>query len=89
MLALDLKNVAVEFEEGSLKHVGAPTTSATVKLYHLSGVEARAFGDERVKIAAEDGEGNDVEIALAPEDLHGLRADLRELDLDDDWPGFE
>ena len=89
MLTLDLENFVVEFEAGSLKTVGAPDASATVKLYHLDGVEARAFGDERVKVVAEDGEGNAVEMALAPEDLRSLAADLRDLDLDDEWPTVE
>jgi len=89
MLTLDLENFVVELEEGSLKNVGAPNKAATVKLYHLDGVEAREFGDERVKIAAEDRVGNAVEIALAPEDLRSLRADLPDLDLDEEWPAFE
>ncbi len=89
MLTLDLENFTVEFEDGTLKHVGAPDTGATVKLYHAENAEARAFGDDRVKIAAEDGEGNEVEIALGPESLRALRSDLRELDMGEDWPVFE
>lgn len=89
MLALDLENFAVEFDEGTLTTVGAPNKAATVKLYHLDDVEAREFGDERVKLAAEDGDGNQVEVALGPEDLRALRDDLRELQLDEEWPVFE
>ncbi len=89
MLTLDLDNFAVEFEDGTLKHVGAPASAATAKLYHAEDVEAREFGDDRVKIAATDGEGNEVEIALGPETLRALRSDLRELEMGEDWPVFE
>jgi len=89
VLTLDLENFVVEFEDGSLKTVGPPDAGAAVTLYHLEDVEAREFGGERVKIAAEDGEGNAVEVALGPADLRALRADLRNLDLDDEWPAFE
>jgi len=89
MLTLDFENLTLEFEDGTLKHVGAPDTAATAKLYHAETVEARAFGDDRVKVAAEDGEGNQVEIALGPETLRALRADLRELEMGEDWPVFE
>lgn len=67
MLTLDLKDFTVELEGGTVKHVGAPTTSATVKLYHAADAEARAFGDSQVKLAFDDDEGNEVEVALDPE----------------------
>lgn len=89
MLSLELQNFAVEFDDGTLKTVGAPTKAATTKLYDVSSVEARAFGDDRVKIAAEDEEGNQVEIALDRVALRTLRSDLRGLDMGDDWPVFE
>lgn len=89
MLTLDLEHFAVEFEDGTLKHVGAPNTAATVKLYDAADAEARPFGDERVKIAAEDDEGNAVEVALGPEALRALRADLRDLEMGEEWPVFE
>lgn len=89
MLTIDPENVTVEFKDGTLKHVGAPNAAATVKLYHAESVEARPFGDDRVKVAAEDGEGNAVEVSLDPDGLRALRSDLRALDLDEEWPAFD
>jgi hypothetical protein len=67
MLALTLDDFMVEFEEGSVKNVGPTTKGATAKLFHPDAVEARAFGDSQVKLTAEDGEGNEVQIALSPD----------------------
>ena len=69
MLNLDLGKFMFELKEGALKHVGASNRSATVKLYDVEGVEVRTFGDERVKLAFEDDTGNDVEVALFPEEV--------------------
>lgn len=77
MFTLDLDNVILELKEGSVKHVGASNSSATAKLYDVEGVDVRAFGDERVKIAFDDGdEGNGVEVALFPEEARALAARL-------------
>jgi|APHM01.1.fsa_nt_gi hypothetical protein len=84
MLTLDLENFMVEFEDGTLKHVGASDTAATVKLYHADDAEAREFGDDHVKLTAEDGEGNEVTVALGPEALRSLRSDLRALEMGED-----
>lgn len=76
MLTLSLDDFTVELEDGTVKHVGASNTAATVKLYHVEGAEARAFGDSQVKLAFEDGEGNEVEVALDPEAVESLVADV-------------
>lgn len=76
MLTLDLSNFAVEFKDGALKHVGASNTSATAKLYDVTEAEARAFGDERVKLVLADDEGNQVEVALFEAETEQLRSDL-------------
>jgi hypothetical protein len=89
MLTLDLENFAVEFADGTLKTVGAADKAATVKLYDVTDTEARAFGDSLVKLTAEDDEGNAVEVALDQDTLRALRADLRELEMGEDWPVFE
>lgn len=68
MLTLSLDPFAVELKDGSISNIGAANKSATVKLYDLDAVETREFGDERVKLAARDDEGNEVEVALAPDD---------------------
>lgn len=79
MLTIDLDDFMVELEEGTVKHVGAPTTSATAKLYHVEEAEARAFGDSQVKLGFDDGEGNEVEIALDPEQARTIAETLDEL----------
>lgn len=89
MLTLDLENFAVEFDDGTLKTVGAANKAATVKLYDVTETEAREFGDSLVKVAAEDDEGNQVEIALDQDALRTLRSDLRALEMGEDWPVFE
>jgi hypothetical protein len=67
MLTLDLDQFMLELKEGSIKHVGPTNKAATVKLYDVEGLEVREFGDERVKLVFSDDEGNDVEVALFPE----------------------
>jgi hypothetical protein len=68
MLTLDLDGFMVELKEGTVKHVGTSDKCATVKLYDVTEAEAREFGDERVKFALADDEGNEVEVALDPEE---------------------
>jgi hypothetical protein len=68
MLSLDLDRFMFELKDGAVKHVGPSTRSATAKLYDVESVDVRAFGDKRVKLAFEDEDGNEVEVALFPED---------------------
>ncbi|MEF8852930.1 MAG: hypothetical protein V5A28_10995 [Haloarculaceae archaeon] len=68
MLTLDLERFMFELKDGTLKHVGASNKTATAKLYDVEGVEVREFGDERVKLAFTDEDGNEVEVALFPEE---------------------
>lgn len=79
MLTLQLEDFMVEFKDGGLKHVGPKTQGATVKAYHIEDLEARAFGDDQVKLAFDDGEGSEVEIALQEDGAKKLLADLEEL----------
>jgi len=67
MLTLDLDDFMFELKDGAIKHVGPSNRSATVKLYDVEGLDVREFGDERVKLAFEDEDGSEVEVALAPE----------------------
>lgn len=77
MLTLDLDNVMIELKEGTVKHVGASNASVETKLYDVEGVDVRTFGDERVKLAFDDGdEGNAVEVALFPEEAEAVLAGL-------------
>ena len=78
MLTIDLDDFMIELEEGTVKHVGAPTKSATVKLYHVDEAGAREFGD-RVKLEFGDGEGNRVEIALDSERAESLASEIDRL----------
>ncbi|WP_436906545.1 hypothetical protein [Halosimplex marinum] len=87
MLTLDFEEFAFELKDGAVKHVGPSNTSATAKLYDVEGVDVREFGDKRVKLAFEDAEGNEVEVALFPEAAAELARGIEVLE--DDSPVFE
>ena len=72
MLTLSLDGFALELDGGTVKHVGASNTAAAVTLYDPATVEARPFGDERVKLACVDEGDNEVEIAMRPEQARNL-----------------
>ena len=79
MLTLNLSDFMVEFKDGVLKHVGPSDKAATVKLFDVTDAEAREFGDKRVKFVYTDDEGNEVQVALFPEDVEGIEAQLSDL----------
>jgi len=79
VLNLNLEGLMMEFEEGSIKNVGAADKSATAKLFDVADVEVRAFGDRRVKLVADDGTGNEVQVALAPEQAEAVVDDVESL----------
>ena len=79
MFTLDMDSFTFELKEGTVKHVGASNAAATAKLYDVTDVESRGFGDERVKLVFEDDEGNEVEVALFPAEATELRTGLAEL----------
>jgi hypothetical protein len=87
MLALAIEDFHVELNEGSLSNVGPPTKSASVKLYDVESAEAREFGDKRVKLAFADDDGNEVEVALFPEDALAIRDHIQALE--DESPVFD
>lgn len=66
MFTLDMDDFVFELKNGALKHVGPSNRTATAKLYDVEGVDVREFGDERVKLAFSDEDGNEVEVALFP-----------------------
>ncbi len=80
MLSLDLDRFMFELKEGALKHVGPSNRAATVKLYDVEGVEVREFGDKRVKLAFEDEDGNEVEVALFPDDAREVARGVERLE---------
>jgi hypothetical protein len=82
VLNLNVESFMVEFNEGSLSNVGAPNKSAEAKLFDVEAVNARAFGDSQVKLVATDADGNEVQVALAPEQARSVRADLEALEDD-------
>jgi hypothetical protein len=87
MLTVQFDDLMLELEDGAVKHVGPKTQAATVKLYHVADAEARAFGDSQVKLAFADAEGNEVEVALDPDAVERIVADVERLR--DESPVFE
>ena len=87
MLSLDLDEFMFELKDGAIKHVGPSNREATAKLYDVEGVEVREFGDKRLKLAFEDDDGNEVEVALFPEQAREVARGLERLE--DDSPVFE
>ena len=87
MLALQLDDFMIEFDDGAVKNVGPPTKTAAAKLFDVAEAEARAFGDKRVKLVFADDDGNEVQVALFPEDARRIEADLERLE--NDHPAFE
>lgn len=80
VFTIDIDRFMVEIDEGAFKNVGPATKAATAKLFGVEQAEAREFGDKRVKLAFEDGEGNEVEVALFPEEARQVREDLADLE---------
>jgi len=72
MLTVQLDDFMLELKDGAYHHVGASNKTGTAKLYDVTDVEARPFGDERVKLAFEDDEGSQVEVALFPAEASEL-----------------
>lgn len=84
MLSLDLERFMFELKDGAIKHVGPSNKAGTVKLYDVTATEVRAFGDKRVKLAFEDEDGNELEVALFPEDAKAVSEGLDDLEAETD-----
>jgi hypothetical protein len=84
VLTLQLEDFMIELKDGHIKNVGGPTKSGAAKLFHVGDCEARAFGDDRVKLAFADEEGNEVEVALDPAHVETLLDDVAALREDTD-----
>lgn len=87
MLNLNVRDLLVEFKDGSIKNVGPTNKSAEAKLFDVESVEVQEFGDKRVKIVAGDETGNEVQIALFPDHVAAIERDIDALR--DDSPVFE
>ena len=84
MFTLDLDRFMFELKDGALKHVGASNKTATAKLYDVSDAEVREFGDERVKLSFEDESGNEVEVALFPDEAREVSESLDAIEAESD-----
>ncbi|HET7324551.1 MAG TPA: hypothetical protein VFJ06_09480 [Halococcus sp.] len=80
MLNLRFDEFMVELKDGSIKNVGPTNKSAEAKLFDVSSAEAREFGDKRVKLVFEDGEGNEVQVALFPDEASKIADDIEALE---------
>lgn len=87
MITIDLDDLMLEIDDGTIKHVGAPTAAATAKIYDVDDATAREFGDSRIKLELADGDGNEIEAAMTPdaaatlaEELDHLREESRVFD---------
>lgn len=89
MLTLELADFLVQLKEGSIRNVGATSKAATVKLYDVTEASARPFGDNRVKVAFADDEGNEIEVALFPAEADALVDDLAAVAEDGAVEGFK
>jgi len=87
MLTLQLDDFMVELKDGAIKNVGPSNKSVSAKLFDVADAEAREFGDKRVKFVFEDGDGNEIQVALFPEDVRSIVADVE--GIEDDSPVFE
>ncbi len=87
MLNLNLESFMIELKDGSIKNVGPTNKAASAKLFDVESAEARAFGDSRLKIVATDASGNEVQIALAPEQAERILSDIESLR--EEGPVFE
>ncbi len=79
MLNLNLDSFMIELKDGSLKNVGPTNKAASAKLFDVDSIEARAFGDSQLKLVATDESGNEVQIALFPEQAANIADDIESL----------
>jgi hypothetical protein len=87
MLNLTLDDFMIELKEGAIKNVGPSNKSGSAKLFDVEHVEAREFGDKRLKFVFEDAEGNEVQVALFPEYARELLEQVETMQ--EDSPVFE
>ncbi|MDG5775499.1 hypothetical protein VB773_07060 [Haloarculaceae archaeon H-GB2-1] len=80
MFTLDFDALSFELKDGAVKHMGLSNKAVTAKLYDVADADARVFGDERVKLVFADDEGNEVEVALFPEQASALKRQIESLE---------
>jgi len=84
MLTFDIEQFMLELKDGAFKNVGPSNRQATVKMYDVEGVDVREYGDKRVKIAFEDEQGSEIEVALFPEQARAVASGLEILEDESD-----
>ena len=84
MFTIDMGKFMLELKDGSYKHVGASNKTATAKLYDVTEAEARAFGDERIKLSCRDESGNGIEVALDPPEAREVAREIERLEDESD-----
>ncbi|MFB6082115.1 MAG: hypothetical protein ABEJ67_04755 [Halanaeroarchaeum sp.] len=87
MLTIDVSEFSIQLDDGAIKNVGAVPKSASVTQYGVAEATVREYGDDRVKLEFVDDDGNEVAVALVPEDVRDLAADVEALAADS--PVFE
>ncbi|GGN89831.1 MULTISPECIES: hypothetical protein [Haloarcula] len=80
MLSLDIEQFMLELKDGAFKNVGPSNKQATIKMYDVEGVDVREYGDKRVKLAFEDEQGSEIEVALFPEQARAVAEGLELLE---------
>ncbi|MFB6110912.1 MAG: hypothetical protein ABEJ35_00085 [Halobacteriaceae archaeon] len=80
MLNVSVSEFNVEFDEGAIKNVGSSNKRATAKLWDVEDATIREYGDRRVKLVATDESGNEIQVAMFPEQARALAADVEELE---------
>jgi hypothetical protein len=84
MLTFDIEQFMLELKDGAFKNVGPSNKQATIKMYDVEGVDVREYGDKRVKLAFEDEQGSEIEVALFPEQAKAVADGLELLQSDGD-----
>jgi hypothetical protein len=79
VLNLNLDSFLIELADGSIQNVGAANKTASAKLFDVDEAKARAFGDSQLKLVATDESGNEVQIALFPEQAANIADDIESL----------
>ena len=84
MLTFDIEQFMLELKDGSFKNVGPANKQATVKMYDVERADVREYGDKRVKLAFEDEQGSEIEVALFPEQARAVAEGLAMLESESD-----
>ncbi|MFB6134385.1 MAG: hypothetical protein ABEJ55_05300 [Halanaeroarchaeum sp.] len=79
MLTVTISDFSIQVDDGAIKNVGGVPKRAEIGQYDVRETTVREYGDERVKVVFTDGDDNTVEVALSPDDVLDLAADVESL----------